>query len=133
MTKIITIIFCIATLGVVLVSVCNKAYSDNTEQNENKKKNVISHIVFVGQKQACDCTLKRIETTWNVLNEILKAKPDLQVKIIQRDVDVEETKEMSKLKRMMVTPGIYFINKQKRLVELLQGEVTKEQIKKVIQ
>ena len=133
MTRIIKIIFFATIFGVVLVNASNKAYSDNTAQNKSKKKNVISQIIFIGKKQACDCTRKQIVTTWNVLNEILKEKPSIPVKRIQLDVDVEETKQMRKLKPLMVLPGIYFINKQKKLVKLLQGEVTKEQIIKVIQ
>ena len=97
-----------------------------------KAQTKVARVVFVGQKQACECTRNRIETTWNALRDVLKAKPKLTVRRIQCDVDVEEMENMAKLKPLMVAPGIYFIDKQEGLVALLQGEVSKEQIEKVV-
>ena len=132
----------IVTLAALISLACNKTSPAGTDQGSNSKivqaespakaENKVARIVFVGQKQACDCTRNRIETTWNTLSDVIKAKPGIPVKRIQRDVDIEETKKMAKLEPMMVAPGIYFINKKEGLLELLQGEVTKEQIEKVI-
>ena len=140
--KIKTSLLGIVTLAAMFSLACNKTSLAGTEQGSNSKiaqvespakaENKVARIVFVGQKQACDCTRNRIETTWNTLSDVLKAKTGIPVKRIQCDVDVEETKKMAKLKPLMVAPGIYFINKKEGLVELLQGEVTKEQIEKLI-
>jgi len=140
--KIKTPLLCIVTLAAIFSLACNRTSSAGNKQGSNvkvaqaksstKAESKVARIVFVGQKQACDCTRNRIEATWNTLKNTLKAKPELPVKRIQRDIDVEETKKMAKLKPLMVAPGIYFIDKEDGLVELLQGEVSREQIEKVI-
>jgi len=140
--KIKTLLLCIVTLAAIFSLACNRTSSAGNKQGSNvkvaqaknstKAESKVARIVFVGQKQACDCTRNRIEATWNTLKNALKAKPELPVKRIQRDVDVEEMKKMARLKPLMVAPGIYFIDKQDGLVELLQGEVSKEQMEKVI-
>ena len=136
------VLVCFLAIGIILPLAYTKTSLANSEPNNrekversNKPKKAerrVVRIVFVGQKQACDCTRKRIETTWNIVRGVLKENPGISIKRIQRDVDVEETKKVAKLKAMMVAPGIYFIDKQDGLVELLQGEVTKKQVEKVI-
>jgi hypothetical protein len=98
-----------------------------------KAQKRVESIVFVGQKQACECTRTRIDTSWQVLQNVLKDSPDVPVKRIQRDVDAEATEKLSKLKPCMVAPGIYFLDQKSGLVELLQGEVREDQIAALLQ
>lgn len=142
MTKNLLSLLCFCSLPMIFFVACNKTVSGNGEQSsaqtveqerkQEKANDKVVSIVFVGQKQACDCTRNRIETTWNTLTEVLKKKPELPVKRIARDVDVEEAENMAVLKPLMVAPGIYFLGAQDDIVDLLQGEVSKEQIESVI-
>ncbi|MFH1131838.1 MAG: hypothetical protein V1754_10915 [Pseudomonadota bacterium] len=137
------ILFCFVLSGLILSLSCNKTSSANPEQNsmenmeladktQKKQSITVARIVFVGQKQACDCTRNRIETTWNTLSGVIKNRSNIPVKRIERDVDTQEAQKMNNLRPLMVVPGIYFFDKQDGLLELLQGEVAKDQIEKVI-
>lgn len=83
----------------------------------------VSLIVFVGMDQACQCTRERIEKSWKALQEALGSRPGVQVKRIQWDVDEEEAEKYAALKPLVTVPGIYFLDGEGNLVELLQGEV----------
>ncbi len=136
------ILFCFCAVGMALSLACNRTSSASSEQGNIEKTESankaqtpgrnVARIVFVGQKQACDCTRERIETTWTALNAVLKMKPGLPVERIQRDVDIEKTEKMAELKPLMVAPGIYFIDAKDGLLELRQGDVSKEQIEKIL-
>ena len=89
-------------------------------------------IVFVGQKQACDCTRTRIDNAWATLKNTLEAKHDIPVERIELDVDEDEADKMNNLRPLMVAPGIYFFDVNENVVEMLQGEVTAEQVEKAI-
>lgn len=88
----------------------------------------IDQIVFVGLKECCACTRNRIDESWRVLQNVLTTMPELTVKRIRRDIDKEEALQLTQLRSMMVAPGIYFLNSEQGVVELLQGEVTEKQI-----
>jgi hypothetical protein len=88
----------------------------------------VSLIVFVGMDQACQCTRERIEKSWKALQEALGSRSDVQVKRIQWDVDEEEAEKYSAMKPIVTVPGIYFLDGDGRLVELLQGEVESRRI-----
>ncbi len=92
----------------------------------------IGRIVFLDQKQACDCTRKRIDASWNALQAALKAAPGPDVLRIFHDVDEQAADEYKQLKPMMVAPGIYFLDKKGGLAEMLQGEVTEAQVTAVL-
>jgi hypothetical protein len=93
----------------------------------------ICMVVFVGQKDACQCTRDRIDASWAVLETVLGPKPAVPVERIQEDVDAAKAEEYAKLKAIMVVPGIYFLDEKGKLVELLQGEVNAEQVSAVLQ
>jgi len=88
----------------------------------------VALIVFVGQDQACQCTRERIEKSWSALQAALVGGPGVQVKRIQWDVDEEEAQKYERMKPVMVLPGIYFLDGEGKLIELLQGEVEVSQV-----
>jgi hypothetical protein len=92
----------------------------------------VSRIVFVGQKDACQCARDRIDASWAALEAVLGPKPAVPVERIQEDVDAAKAEEYAKLKALMVVPGIYFLDAKGKLVELLQGEVKAEQVTAVL-
>ena len=88
----------------------------------------VAQLVFVGQKKACDCTRTRIDEGWSVLQAALaKAKP-IKLRRIQLDVDKKEAASLSKLRTMLVAPGLYFLDAKGLVVELLQGELDEAQL-----
>ena len=93
----------------------------------------VDRIVFVGQKEACPCTRNRIDASWAALESVLGREPAVPVERIQLDIDAARAEEYAKLKAIMVVPGIYFLNEKGGLVELLQGEVSPEQVTAVLQ
>jgi hypothetical protein len=92
----------------------------------------VAKIVFVGQKQACPCTRKRIDETWKTLQGVLAKGPKIAVERIHLDVDEERYDELDELKSMIVPPGIYFFDKDSKLIELLQGGAVEAKIADII-
>lgn len=88
----------------------------------------VARIVFLGQKEACECTRKRIDSTWESLNAALKGGPKIPVERIQVDVEEKKTARYIGMRALMVMPGIYFLSKKDTLIEMLQGEVREDQI-----
>lgn len=95
-------------------------------------KSNVGKIVFVGQNDACPCTRKRVDDTWNMLQGALAEGPAIPVEKIQLDVDEKRYDELDALQSIMVAPGIYFFDKDGKLIELLQGEVEEYKIDEVI-
>ena len=93
----------------------------------------IESIVFVGQKEACECTRNRIDVSWKALQDTLKDGPQIPVKRIQLDVDGEEAKKLNEQKPLVVAPGIYFLDAKEVVIALLQGEVRVDQIMSLLQ
>lgn len=92
----------------------------------------ISRIVFVDLDTCCDCTRKRIDSAWKALTDVVGFPPAIDVERIHMDTNEGAAARYKKMRPVMVPPAIYFFNKQNKLVEMLQGEVKLEQIRKVI-
>jgi hypothetical protein len=95
--------------------------------------NQVDHIVFVGLKESCDCTRNRIDESWRVLQHSLATVPDIGVQRIQRDVHREDALQLHRLKPLMVAPGLYFLDAEDQLIELLQGEISEQQLSALLQ
>lgn len=91
----------------------------------------IEKVVFIDQENACDCTNKRIEGTWTALQSVL-GKPALPVERIHVDTEKAKAETYTMLRPLMVPPGIYFVDAGDAVVEMLQGEVTADQIAAVL-
>jgi SAM-dependent methyltransferase len=89
-------------------------------------------IVFVDQAEACECTMKRIAGSWAALTAALGDPPRLPVERIHLDTEQEKADVYDELRSLVVPPGIYFLDEKEALVEMLQGEVTAEQIAAVL-
>ena len=87
----------------------------------------VSTIVFVEKEGACDCTRRRIDTSWAALETALG---DRKVPVQRLRVDVEEAAvEPYRDKRaFVVLPALYFLDATGNIVEQLQGEVTPAQV-----
>ena len=89
----------------------------------------VASIVFVDQAECCKCTRTRINTSWDALKSSLeKSGQELPIRRIHADKAEELAAPFLAMEPMMVVPGLYFLDAQGELVEMLQGEVVETQI-----
>lgn len=88
----------------------------------------VAKIVFVGKEHACDCTRKSVDAGWAALQTALGTPPKLPVERLQVDTQGERVEPYRQQKPIMALPAIYFVDGKAAVVELLQGEVTPQQI-----
>ena len=121
------------TLGCLLLLLCGSwlfSMAANAEPPAASKQTFagINTIVFIDKKYACPCTESRINSSWKTLQQSLKDHNNIRVMRIHFDTDKQLAEQYMALKPLMVLPGIYFLNAQGKVVELLQGEVQLNQI-----
>ncbi|MBK8480672.1 MAG: hypothetical protein IPL40_05795 [Proteobacteria bacterium] len=92
----------------------------------------VAKIVFIDKENACDCTRKRIEDTWAAMQAALGTPATLPVERIHVDTQTAQAEAYTMFKPLMVPPGVYFVDASNGVIELLQGEVTTEQIAAVL-
>ncbi len=92
----------------------------------------LARIVFVDKEKACDCTRKRIEETWSALQTALGTPPALPVERLHLDTQGDQVAAYASAKPLMVPPGIYFVDSQGAVVELLQGEIEAKEIANLV-
>ncbi len=88
----------------------------------------VVEIVFVGKEHACDCTRKKVDTALAALQKVLGTPPKIPVEMLKVDTEEKKVEPYQRQKPMVAIPSIYFVDGKGRVVELLQGEVTAEQI-----
>lgn len=92
-------------------------------------ESTVERIVFIDQEQACECTKNRIDGSWTALQAALGASAGIAVERVHRDTQEEQAEEYGTLRPMVTVPGIYLLDENGAIVELLQGEVTEEQLR----
>lgn len=92
----------------------------------------VAKIVFVGQQTACECTRKRIDTSWEALSAVLADHREIEVERIALDVDEQRYNELDDLRSLLIAPGIYCFGADGKLIEMLQGEVEEYKIAELI-
>jgi hypothetical protein len=92
----------------------------------------VAKVVFIGQREACECTRKRIDGTWAALEQALESHSEIQVEKLEQDVQQEAADRYDELKPMMVAPGVYLLDADGKLVELLQGELTATKLERAL-
>ena len=131
-----------ASLGlavVALVASCKQevnASGQSATANAPTKQAVanpkVAKIVFIGKKNACDCTRARVDESIAEMQKALTGRSDIAVELLQVDVDGEAVARYQKLRPIMVLPAIYLLEDAGTLIDVLQGEVTAAQVQKAI-
>jgi cytochrome c biogenesis protein CcdA len=91
-------------------------------------KSEVVKVVFIGQKEACECTRKRVDDSLAALEQALKGREDITFEKLNLDVDESAVAPYQEMEAIMVAPAIYLLDDTGALVEVLQGEVTVEQM-----
>ena len=89
-------------------------------------------IIFIEQEQACKCTRDRIEKSWSALQAVLANVPGLTVERLAWDTQEKAVERYGAKRPLQVIPGLYFLKADGEIVDVLQGEVTAEQIQAVL-
>lgn len=93
----------------------------------------VGRIVFLDKENCCDCTRNRQNASWNNLQEAMDAAPSKPpVDVIHVDSQADQAAVYLDLDPVMVTPGLYFFDHKENLLEMVQGEVSREQIEKIL-
>ena len=95
-------------------------------------KSEIAKVVFVGKRDACDCTRKRVDESFAALQAALEGRRGIPVERLRVDADEEAVARYRELSPFMVLPAVYLLEESGALVELLQGEVTAEQVRQAL-
>jgi hypothetical protein len=88
----------------------------------------VAKIVFIDKEHACDCTRKRTEDTWAAMQAALGTPASLPVERIHVDTQTPQAGTYTAGKPLMVLPGVYFVDANNRVIDMLEGEVKTEQI-----
>jgi hypothetical protein len=92
----------------------------------------IARVVFMDKEHACQCTRKRVDDTWAALQAALGTPPKLPIERIHIDTQAAQAGPYVSEKPLVVPPGIYFVDRQQHVFELLQGEVKADEITAVL-
>lgn len=96
-------------------------------------KGRVKRIVVLDKAKACACTQKRTEATWNELTGVVGFPPVPDVERIHMDTQADKAAPYKAKRPVMVPPAIYFFGEGDELLEVLQGEVTADQIRRVLE
>jgi len=93
----------------------------------------VAKIIFVGKEHPCDCTRKALDAGWAALQKALGTPTKVPVEKLQVDTESSKVDPYRNQKPIMALPAIYFLDGRGTVLELLQGEVTTDQIAGVLQ
>jgi hypothetical protein len=130
----------VAVVGLVLAAGCGRpsgtapatgaaATSSAAPAAASAGKATVAKIVFVGKQDACDCTKKAIDASWKALEAGLGPKNRIPIERLQSDTQADKVAAYQGRKAFFALPAIYFLDQTDSLVELLQGEVTQDQVR----
>jgi len=114
---------CVLGLG---LAACGGAKADAPAESTTAAE--VARIVFIDQEECCECTRERTDATWAALSQALETSATVPVERIHSDSQKTEAQPYLDMRPMMVVPGIYFLDADGGLIEMLQGEQTAEQI-----
>jgi hypothetical protein len=88
----------------------------------------VARIIFVGKERPCNCTKARLEAGWAALEAALGTPPKVPVERLKVDAQPDKVAPYRRQKPAMALPALYFVDANGSVVDLLQGDVTRDQI-----
>ena len=119
---------CNRTSSAVAAQTTARTASVSQPAAANPTATKVARIVFVGKEHPCDCTRKALDAGWAALQEALGTPSRVVVERLQVDTQGDKVEPYRQQKPIMALPAIYFLDGKGIVTELLQGEVTSEQI-----
>jgi hypothetical protein len=95
-------------------------------------KAAVVQIGFLDLEQSCECTRRRIEISWAALQAARGDKSGVLLERVHVDSQESLAEPYRRLRANQVIPAIYFLDGEGKLVEMLQGEVSEDAIRKVL-
>jgi len=92
----------------------------------------VKRIVFIDKERCCACTRRAIDATWAALQEGLGQDGKLPVERVHLDTQAAQAGKYRAKRALVTAPAIYFLDEADGVVELLQGEVTLEEVRTVL-
>jgi hypothetical protein len=92
----------------------------------------VGKILFVGKEHPCDCTKKALDAGWAALQQALGTPAKLPVERLAVDTEAAKVEPYRQQRPIMALPAIYFLDGKGTVLEMLQGEVTANQIVSVL-
>jgi hypothetical protein len=111
---------------------CDRASGASSSACSAPTPAVVTRVVFIGKKEACDCTRKAIDAGLKSLETTLAAGHAMPVEKLDVDADPDQVNTYRLMKPFVALPAIYFLDVNEGLVELLQGEVSEAQVQTVL-
>lgn len=108
-----------------------KAAAAATTEQPAEAKAAVARIVVIDLEECCDCTRKRIDGALDALAEALGSR-ELPVEQIHTDTQADAAAPYREMKAYITVPALYFLDADGKLVEQIQGEVTVEQIRAIV-
>ena len=110
------------------MAVCRSKNSREMTKS-SRVSSVVTRIVFVDKQECCDCTRRAIDESWAALQAALGPDHGLALERVFSDTETARADELRALRPLVTVPGIYFLDAAGRVVELLQGTVTADEIR----
>jgi hypothetical protein len=130
-----TLCFVLAALGCDQPRASSRADGTNATSaaaSATPASTKVTRIVFVGKEHPCDCTRKTIDAGWAALQQALGTPPKMPIERLQIDTQPDKVEPYRNQKPFLALPAIYFVDGKSAVLDLVQGEVTAEQIAPIL-
>ena len=95
-------------------------------------KAAVTRVVFIGKKEACDCTRQAIDAGWKALAAGLGGEHAMPIEKLEADTDADKVATYRLMKPHLALPALYFLDVNDGLVDMLQGEITEAQVRAIV-
>jgi hypothetical protein len=126
-----TVMIAAGWLGLTLAA-CGSEPAGAATATAEAARAPVAKVVFIGQQESCDCTRARIDGTWAALQEVIEGGVTVPVERIRMDTQHDQAAPYIAMQALMVAPGLYLLDADGQLIEMLQGELTAEQIERAL-
>lgn len=92
----------------------------------------VAQVVFVDRERCCDCTRKQIDASWQALQNVVQGRDGLKVVRLHQDTQPTEVEMLQLLRPMQFVPALYVLDADGGLIELLQGPVAEEALRRAL-
>jgi hypothetical protein len=93
-----------------------------------RKVCTIAKIVFVGEEHGCPCRKARLDAGWAALQEAMGTPSKLPVETLHIDTEAPKVQQYTQQKPILTMPGIYLVDASNKVIDMLQGDITRAQI-----